>query len=122
MKRRFVPRKAMLLLAFCGIVLRTGEVRAGEQPPSDPSVVIEDLDLTVARNDTGYVDMGRDETGDRFVDEDGDGLDDRHMRRYQKRNRQRWRDDDQGDSGSENGERGSGGQQGYGAGPGRGGR
>ncbi len=122
MKKRFIPWRAMLLLVFCGIVLCPRDVRAGEQPPSGPSIVMEDLDLTVAQNDTGYVDMGRDEAGDRFVDEDGDGLDDRHLRRHQKRNRKRWRDDHQRGSGSENGEKGSGGQQGHGAGPGRGGR
>ena len=123
MKRRFVPWRSMILLLFCGVVLTAGDVRSGEQAPSDPSAVIEDLDLTVARNDAGYVDMGRDETGDLFVDEDGDGLDDRHMRRHQKRNRRGWRDDaQQRENGSEDGQKGSGRQQGNGPGPGRGGR
>lgn len=71
----------------------------------------------------GYVDMrGDDATGDRFVDEDGDGLDDRHLRRHQKRSGRRWRDDDGRGHGSHPVESGSSGQRGHGSGPGRGGR
>jgi hypothetical protein len=122
MKSRFMPWRFMFLFVFCGIVLYPGYVHADEQPSSGPSIVIEDPDLAAAQNDTGYVDMDGDEAGDLFVDEDGDGLDDRHLKRHQKRNWQRWSDDHQTGSSLEDGEKGYGGQKGYGAGPGRGGR
>ena len=122
MKKSFIFSKAMFVLVLWGIVFCPLYVRARTHSSSGPSIIIEDPDLAVAQSDKGYVDMESGETGDRFVDEDGDGLDDRHMQRHQKRNQQRWRDDGQRGSGSENGEKGSGGQQGYGSGPGRGGR
>jgi len=122
MKKSFIFWKAMFVLVLWGIVLCPLDVHARTHSSSGPSIIIEDPDLAVAQSDKGYVDMESGETGDRFVDEDGDGLDDRHMQRHQKRNQQRWRDDGQRGSGSENGEKGSGGQQGYGSGPGRGGR
>ena len=92
----------------------------GPSPQSESDRVFDEF--VQARNESGYVDMDSDGEGDRFVDEDGDGIDDRHMRKHQKRNRQRWRDYHQRGIGAENGEKGSGGQKGYGAGPGRGGR
>ena len=98
------------------------EVRARSQPLLVPSIDIEDPGLAVAQGDTGYVDIQSDEPGDRFVDEDGDGLDDRHLEWHQKRNRQGWRNNDWNGSGSENGNNEFGGQKGHGVSPGKGGR
>jgi hypothetical protein len=123
MKKPFIFSTAIFVLVLWGSVLCPLDVRAGPHSSAEPSIINEDPDWVVAQSDKGYVDMEEGETGDRFVDEDGDGLDDRHMRRHQKRNQQRWHEDDRRGSGSGNGAKGSsGGQQGHGYGPGRGGR
>ncbi len=103
--------------------LRPTDVSARTQSFQEAPVALEEAGLLEVRNDKGYVDMGSDEAGDRFVDEDGDGLDDRLLRKHQRRNRRGWRDDDRRGTGPEDVERGSAGQKGPGGGPGgRGGR
>ena len=111
-----------LVALLWGIILFPPEAHSRPQSSPEGSIVIEDPYLAVAQADPGYVDIQSDEVGDRFVDEDGDGLDDRHLRRHQNRNRQRWREDDSRGSGSENDNKGFSGQQGHGSGPGWGGR
>lgn len=75
-----------------------------------------------ARNNRGYVDMDSEEGGDRFVDEDGDGIDDRRMMRHRNRNRKQWNQGHQRETVGKNGEKGNGGHQRQQGGAGMGGR
>ena len=75
-----------------------------------------------ARSERGYVDMDSEGMGDRFVDEDGDGIDDRRMMRHRKRNRKQWDRGHQRGNVGENGESGHGAYQRQQSGPGMGGK
>jgi hypothetical protein len=129
MKRPCNPWRIVIPVLLWGLVpcLWHADASARAGSSEGPPVAIVGPDLLEARSDTGYVDMESGEEGDRFVDEDGDGLDDRQMERHRKRSRQRWRDDERSGTGPEEADRGSVGRQGPGAsgpgaGPGRGGR
>jgi hypothetical protein len=129
MKRPCNSRNAVIPVLLWGLVvcLRPADASARTISPKGPPFTIDEPDLLEARSDTGYVDMGSNAEGDRFVDEDGDGLDDRQMERHRKRGRHRGQDDQRGGVGPEEADGGSVGRQGPGgggpgAGPGRGGR
>ena len=125
--RRGIPRgpaaiwKVLIVFVLCGAVFFPLDLFAQTQSSAETSSGTEVLDAVQARGEGGYVDMESDGAGDRFVDEDGDGIDDRRMRRHQKRHRQRWNDDQQRGSLSGDGGQATGGSKGYGAGPGPGG-
>ena len=121
MRRSFIHCNAMFILVFWGILFVAPEGHCQTRSLPEPWAGIEGPDRAVAQKGTGYVDMQNGEAGDRFVDEDGDGLDDRHLKRHQKRKQQRYRGDTGKGSSQEYGEKGSGGQQGHhGGGPTRG--
>lgn len=116
-----------VLLGALVVCLWPADGSARTKSPKGPPAAVGEPDSLQAGSDTGYVDIKSGEEGDRFVDEDGDGLDDRQMERHRKRSRQRWRDDERSGVGPEEADRGSVGRQGpgaggAGAGPGRGGR
>lgn len=120
-------RTVLYVLVSCGTVLSPPDLSARTPTSAGTSSDLHEAEALQARDEGGYVDMDKDGEGDHFVDEDGDGIDDRRMRRHQKRNRQRWGGDEQ-DRGnvSGDGDQGAGGSKGYGsgagAGPGGGGR
>ena len=116
----------LLVLVLCGTVLSPPDLFARTSSSAGTSSDLAEAESLQARDEAGYVDMDKDGEGDHFVDEDGDGIDDRRTIRHQKRNRQRWGDEQERGSVSGEGGQGAGGSKGYGAGagpgPGGGGR
>lgn len=119
-------RAFLLVLVLCGTVLSPPDLFARTPSSAGTSSDLAEAESLRARDEGGYVDMDKDGEGDHFVDEDGDGIDDRRTRRHQKRNQQRWGDEQERGSVSGDGGQGTGGSKGYGAGagpgPGGGGR
>ncbi len=119
-------RTFLLVLVLCGTVLSPPDLFARTPSSAGTSSDLDEAESLQARDEGGYVDMDKDGEGDHFVDEDGDGIDDRRTRRHHKRNRQRWADDSERGNVSGDGGQGAGGSKGYGAGagpgPGGGGR
>ena len=120
-------RTVLLVLVLWGTVLSPPDLFARTPSSAGTSSNLDEAEFLQARDEGGYVDMDEDGEGDHFVDEDGDGIDDRRTRRHQKRNRQRWGDEQQrGNVSGDGGQGAGGGSKGYGAGagpgPGGGGR
>jgi len=119
-------RTVLLIFVLCGTVLSPPDLFARTRSSAGTSSNLDEAASLQARDEAGYVDMDKDGEGDHFVDEDGDGIDDRRTRSHQKRNRQRWGDEQERGSVSGEGGQGAGGSKGYGAGagpgPGGGGR
>ena len=113
--KRATFRTVLLVLVLCGTVLSPPDLFARTPSSAGTSSDLDEAESLQARDEGGYVDMDKDGEGDRFVDEDGDGIDDRRMRRHQKRNRQRWGDEQQRGNVSGDGGQGAGGSKGYGA-------
>ena len=113
-------RTVLLVLVFCGTVLSAPDLFARTRSSAGTPSDLDAAEFLQARDEGGYVDMDEDGEGDYFVDEDGDGIDDRRTRRHQKRNRQRWGDEQERGNVSGDGGQGSGGSKGYGAGAGPG--
>jgi hypothetical protein len=110
----------LLVFVICGSASSPAYVSAGTSASAGTQSNFDEVESLLARNEGGYVDMDEDGEGDHFVDEDGDGIDDRRMKRHHKRNRQRWSDDSERGSVSSDGGQGTGGSKGYGAGAGSG--
>ena len=110
----------LLVLLLCGTALSPPCLCARTSSPAGTQSNLDEAESLLAKDKGGYVDMEEDGEGDHFVDEDGDGIDDRRMRRHHKRNRQRWSDDSERGSVSGDGGQGAGGSKGYGAGAGPG--
>jgi len=110
----------LLVLVLCGTVLSPPDLSARTPTSAGTSSELDETEALQARDEGGYVDMDRDGEGDRFVDEDGDGIDDRRMRRHHKGDRQRWADDPKRGNVSGDGGQGAGGSKGHGAGAGPG--
>ena len=125
LEKRVASRTVLLVLVLFGSVVSPFCVSARTNSSAGTQSNFDEVESLLARNEGGYVDMDEDGEGDHFVDEDGDGIDDRRMKRHQKRNRQRWSDDSERGSVSSDGGQGTGGSKGYGAeagsGPGPGG-
>ena len=85
----------LLVLVLCGTVPSPPDLFARTPSSAGTSSDLDEAEFLQARDEGGYVDMDEDGEGDHFVDEDGDGIDDRRTRKHQKRNRQRWGDEPQ---------------------------
>ena len=119
--KRAAFRTVLVVFALCGTVLSPPNLFARTPSSAGTSLDLDEAESLQVRDEGGYVDMDEDGEGDRFVDEDGDGIDDRRTRRHQKRNQQRWGDEQERGSVSGDGGQGAGGSKGQGAGPGPGG-